>query len=1016
MSLRFIRSAAQQAATFGGQPKRWLRWGLVIIVAAQAGCDRGKSDPLPSDTSNAAVKLQASTASDLASDPAPITPASREETIALAERAAHDGDLVTAETELKRLLVRDPDDAEIVFRLAAFYADQNKLSLAIDMLSKIPSGHPDAGLPALGQAADWCMQVGRYDDAEQRYRAILDVVPSAAEAHRKLAFLYNCQGRRHEAASHLQQLCRQGNIRQDELHALIHLSHAMTDETETVEEIQYKPLGVSAKARSLFTDEQYEEAFECLQESIQEDTQPASIEALFGRAAAEAQDMTQLEKWLSNVDPEVQQYAEYWAAIGLWLVTQNRHQEAARALLEAIDRDPTDYRSISRLRSVMETLGDEDAANRWDTRAVTLRSLFLANNRVADMAAPDPETIEKLAAILDQLDRSLEAVLWRSIAAYHQQAPRETMLKLQQTMRTLVKAEHGFPERQTRLCGVKIGRFPLPSIEQQQLRESIAEDAITSTQSEQERFPAAFRNVANEIGLQHSYQVASRPLDHGFSIYQSFGGSVTVTDFDLDGQADLYFSQGGADPPTFIGSQTNQLFRHQGDQVVDVTLSAQVDEYRYSMGTTAGDWNQDGFADLFIANIGTNTLLLNNGDGTFTQQPIDYRDDQTLLTTSLAVADLNGDMLPDLFELNYVHDERLTDEPKRNERGEVLEPLMPQYYQAAFDRIIFQSADGGIEFHQMDPDPDAARAGLGVIVSDFDNEPGNEVFVGNDVYANQWWQRDHDGNWHDLAMLRGCAYGFSGAKTASMGIASGDFDRNGWLDFHITNFQREHVSYFLNQSGQYQDRNVQFGLAKASLSVLGFGTQSIDYDNDSDLDLVVTNGHIEDAIANRAPFEQPSQLFSNEGSSFELVDVTDPSGYWAKNHLGRGLAKLDWNQDGKLDYVLTHLNEDSALLVNESPNENHWIEVELRGTKCERDAIGARVKIQFNGREMYEWVTAGDGYLCHNEDIVSFGLGTANKISELTVIWPSGSTQTINDVDADQRILIIEDQPESFRR
>ncbi len=245
------------------------------------------------------------------------------------------GDVTSAEAKLKSLLIRDPTDAEVVFRLAMLAANRNDLAQAIELLDSIPPNHPDAGLPALGQSADWCFFLERYQEAEERYLKILEVVPLASQAHRNLAYLYNRQGRRHEAATHLYQLCRQGDVQQDELHALIQLSDAMytpLDQTPSdPAERPYWPIGPAAEARRLFMEDKYQETVDALRTVVTEGKQPPSVLALFGRAAAEAQAESSIDWWLTQVDQQSQEHADYWAALGLVLTSENRLPEAGRA-------------------------------------------------------------------------------------------------------------------------------------------------------------------------------------------------------------------------------------------------------------------------------------------------------------------------------------------------------------------------------------------------------------------------------------------------------------------------------------------------------------------------------------------------------------------------------------------------------------------------------------------------------------------------------------------------------------
>ncbi|MEM8668785.1 MAG: FG-GAP-like repeat-containing protein [Planctomycetota bacterium] len=938
----------------------------------------------------------------------------RNQEIESIEQLLENGDIASAEQKLKALLVRDPADAEVIFRLATLVAGRGDLAAGVELLESIPVDHPDAGLPALGQSAEWCFALDRFRDAEDRYKQILAVVPDAKQVHRALAYLYNRQGRRHEAATHLYALCQQADVLQDELHALIQWSDAMYTPPGTpvaASERPYYPIGPEAEARRLFMEYKYQKAVDVLRESVVAGEQPSAVVALFGRAAAEAQDASAIEWWLANVDSSMQKHADYWAANGLLLSAENRLEESGRALIEALARDPTDFRSISRLRSVMESLGFKDEAIRLEERFKILESIARTNNRIVDASSPDVQAMTRMAELLDSVDRKLEASLWRLLAGFHQQLPQEELQKINTQWSAASVEWNSEAAISARICRLDRDQFPLPKLES--LQKSGSAKGILVTPNRKQLVPASFVNRADQVQLSHTYQVAGAAQPRGFSVYQSVGGAVAVLDFDLDGLPDLYLAQGGCDPPSFVGESSNQLLRGLVDGTVDVTEVAEASEQRYSLGVTAGDWNQDGFVDLVIANIGTNTLLINNGDGTFRREAIDNRDDKNVMTTSLAMGDLTGDHLPDLFEVNYVDDPQISKRPKRNSAGDVTETLMPKFFQPGLDRLIIGNAEGSPTFMDMGKIETDAKAGLGVVVSDFDHQPGNEVFVGNDVYANQWWRREVD-HWVDAAKITGCAYGFSGAKTASMGIASGDFDRNGWLDFHITNFQGESVSHYLNQQGMYQDRNVQFGFSDVSQSVLGFGAQAIDYDNDGDLDLMVTNGHIEDSIASSAPFQQPAQFFVNRGDRFELAKVDDPSGYWSANHLGRGLARVDWNRDGLSDVVVTHLGEPTALLINQTETENHWLQLKLRGVKSERDAIGARVELQIADQTITEWVMAGDGFFCRNEPVLNFGLGIERTVEQITIYWPSGMSQVIRGLSADHRFLIVEENDEPF--
>nr|WP_161501348.1 FG-GAP-like repeat-containing protein [Rhodopirellula sp. SM50] len=985
----------------------WLLGLLIIGCGSSPESDeRANQESAPSPPPTAAPDRS----------PKQNAPAPRESQLDQADQLTEAGQLDEATVVLKRLLVADPEDVEVIYRLALVKANEDDLPAAIEFLESIPEDHPEAGLPALGQAADWSFQIGQYADAERKYSRLLELIPDAGRAHRQLAYLFNRQGRRHEAAVHVRELCRLGDFRQDELHSLIVLSDAMASEDDAVDDgsIRYEPIGVSGTARVLFTEQRFAEAAALLSDSVTGNTAPPSVVALYGRSLAEAQDDDGFRRWISQTDGSVRGFSEYWAAWAAYLAGQQQPRAAVRAALEALDRDPTDFLTINRLLYMLKILGDADGYAKWEQRWKALHQVLTANNSISNAQTsnaqtPNVDAIDELASQLFAIDRKLEAVAWKSLEAYYRKLPAEVMTHWNTQRQQLVSADDGFPSRETRLCGMELAAYPLPDVE-------IAVDS-PATQPPNPRplrsapHPAVFRNVSTEIGLTHAYAVAGDPQDSGFAMYQQAGGGIAVLDYDLDGWADLYCAQGAADPPEFLADRSDILYRHADGQLRDVTADAAVTERRYTIGCTAGDWNQDGFADIVATNIGANVLLTNNGDGTFSASPLAGSDDPHRMPASIAMADLDGDQIPDLVELNYIQDPEIARLPDRDASGEVVDAVGPGDFASAMDRIGRNDGKGNAVFQAISQRATDAHKGLGIVIADFDGQPGNDVFVGNDKSPNQMWVRDRDtGVWQDLAVVNGSAYSSSGAATASMGIAASDFDRNGTLDLHIANFQNESVCLYLNRDGSFRDRAMEYGLGVPSRAVLGFGSQPLDYDNDALPDLLVSNGHIDRYQSMVGPFEQLPQLFGNLAGRFQQVDVADSSGYWTTGHLGRSMATLDFNRDGRNDVVISHVGETTALLLNETPTRHHWLQLRLVGVQSERDAIGAKVTVHVADQQLTGWVIGGDGYLAKNEAVVSFGLGDANSVDQIQVQWPSGVHQQFGPTAVDRRILLIENQ------
>lgn len=1011
---------------------RWPQVCLfVCLVWAATGCD---SEPVagtdPGDQLPLAQGGNEVDAADLVegdSEKAEDPEFSRESAITAADDLMRAGQTQRAISELQRVLLADPNDAEVLFRLSNVQASLGEMAIAVELLGAIPEDHPQAGLAALGQAADWSMQLERFEEAERLYRKVLARAPQAAVVHRQLAFLYNRQGRRHEAAVHLQELCRLGNVQQDELHAMMVLGHAIFDDpnSATPRKKAYFPIGPAAEARMLYTASRYQEALAVLDPAVRAGEVPPSILAFYGLLSVESQDEQRFQWWLARADASVQEYAEYWSAVGTHLLSQRRFSEAIRAFAESLNRDSTDIASMRRINQSLTALGQQEAADKWIDRYVVQRDVTLASNAIGESGPPSVDSYRTVAEGLDKLNRPLEAMTWRLFEAFQRKASREEVEALNQQRMKLAASEQAFPGEAERMCGISREQYPLPKMEIPELS-SVTLPAAGEIPTELFVAPV-FKNVATEVGLDHNYQIASEAQLYRFALYQSLGGGAAALDYDLDGSIDLYLAQGSGDPPNLVGALSNLLYRNVAGQFEETTTVSGTVDKRYSIGVTAGDWNQDGFDDIVVANIGNKVFLLNNGDGTFRRQEFDSDPAMDVLTSSLALGDVTGDALPDIVSLHYVEDNTMLKRPQLSDDGNVL-TVSPASFVPGVDRIAVNDGRGGFQSEKVSDSAKAPSTGLGVVIADWDGQPGNEMFVGNDVRPNHLWSRVSNASedpresssavsgpgrtWQDVAALTGCAHGSGGVSTASMGIAVADFDGNGKRDIHITNFYQEPVSLFMNRGGSFEDRCVQYRLHRDSSSVLGFGCQAMDYNNDGRPDVAVTNGNIEKAPGE--PLQQSPQLFVNLGSKFELTKVQDASGYWQGAYLGRGMTRLDFNHDGRQDFLITHLDSPSALMMNQTETPNHWLAVQLVGTTSERNAIGAQVDVHLADRVLSNWIVGGDGYLSRNQPTINFGLGEADKVTKLVVTWPSGEQQTYSSPVVDQYLLLVESEPRAY--
>jgi ASPIC/UnbV protein/VCBS repeat protein len=529
--------------------------------------------------------------------------------------------------------------------------------------------------------------------------------------------------------------------------------------------------------------------------------------------------------------------------------------------------------------------------------------------------------------------------------------------------------------------------------------------------------------VAAEAGVAFRYFAGSDSSEHGRRMFQFTGGGVAVLDYDADGWPDLYLAQGCRWPP--VAGQTehlDRLYRNRGDGTFeDVTAQGRLAEDRFGQGVAVGDFNNDGFPDLYIANIGANRLYMNQGDGTFEDVTQSAGIEGEAWTSSCLLADLNGDGLPDVYDVNYVQSadvyERICSQngKPRACAPTVFEPQPDRFYlNLGNGRFAERTEAAGMNV--------GGGNGLGIVAGDFDGSGRLSLFVANDQDANFYWSNETarpgaSPQFVERGVLAGLAYDSDGKALACMGVAAGDADGDGRLDLFVTNYYEEpNTLYLQDSSGTFIDATTASGLRTPSYRMLGFGTQFIDGELDGYPDLIVTNGHVEDLSERQVPYEMPPQYFRGlGGGKFAELPAAELGEFFEGEYLGRGLARLDWNRDGREDFVISHLDAPTALVSNVSRETGHYLAVQLRGVRSSRDAIGAEVAIEAAGRRRTQWLTAGDGYQASNQRQLVFGLGAEERVERLHIRWPSGRRQEFAGLAADQALIFVEGSPRATR-
>jgi hypothetical protein len=481
----------------------------------------------------------------------------------------------------------------------------------------------------------------------------------------------------------------------------------------------------------------------------------------------------------------------------------------------------------------------------------------------------------------------------------------------------------------------------------------------------------------------------------------------------------VYLTQGCRWPP--VAGQTehlDRLYRNLGDgRFKDVTAASKLAEDRFSQGAAAGDFDNDGFADLYVANVGVNRLYLNQGDGTFRDVGAAAGINAEGWTTSCLLADLNGDGLAEIYDANYIQGDGVYEKRCFQQgRGRACPPTI---FEPQPDRFYLNLGDGRFEDRGESAGlrPPGGN-GLGLVAGDFDGSGRLNLFVANDQDANFYFVNRAPApgaspSFVEQGVLSGLAYDGDGKAQACMGVAAGDANGDGRLDLFVTNFYQESNTLYLQDAGGlFADATAASGLRAPSYEMLGFGAQFIDGELDGHPDLVLTNGHIDDFSHQGIPYEMPAQYFRGLGDgTFAQPPAGDLGPFFQQKRLGRGLARLDWNRDGKEDFVVSHLDSPAALATNTSRRTGHFLAVQLRGRQSSRDAIGATVTVEAGGRSTKQWLTAGDGYQASNQRQLIFGLGKETRVDKLSIRWPSGAEQEFRDLASNREWIFVENSP-----
>ena len=549
----------------------------------------------------------------------------------------------------------------------------------------------------------------------------------------------------------------------------------------------------------------------------------------------------------------------------------------------------------------------------------------------------------------------------------------------------------------------------------------ISAQSQNSSGSDISRISGRFVDVTERLGIRF-VQKAS-PTSRKY-LLETMGSGVAVFDYDNDGRLDIFFANGARidDPmqpdaiPQKDGPQYwNRLYHQKVDgSFEDVTEKAGLAGIGYCTGVAVGDFDNDGYEDLFVTGYGRSTLYHNNGNGTFTDVTDKAGVAGSGWATSAAWFDYDHDGRLDLVVARYMEwkfDDIYCGERREGYRSychpDIFKPVsVLLYHNEGNGKFIEVSHKAGV---------DKPMKGLGVAVADYDKDGWPDFFIANDSIPEALYHNKRDGTFEEVALVSGIALDGGGATFAGMGVDFEDYNNDGWPDVIVTDLANQRYSLYTNfGDGTFDYATNSSGLGAITLLHSGWGVRFLDYDNDGWKDLFIVQAHVMDNIEVNEPhlhyLEPPMLLHNERGRKF--TDVSSSSGeVFHKRWAGRGLASGDIDNDGKVDVIVTSNNGPARVLKNETPTDNHWLTLKLVGVKSNRDAIGAQVEIATESGKQYASVTTASSYQSSSDPRLHFGLGNAVSVKSIRIRWPSGMVQALPETKGDQILTIKEEAP-----
>jgi tetratricopeptide (TPR) repeat protein len=934
-----------------------------------------------------------------------------------AVRLADRGERSAATGLIDEVLSRNPSSGIALLRRGQLAREAGDRAAAARFWARIPDYPSRTGAKARFLEGMLFLEDDRARAAESVLLKSVELSPETLEPHKALLNLYAVQLRAPEIERELRALRRFREWNLNELYQLVNAAGEAVNRVDAIPRLERFTaadpddlLSLAALGQYHLWDDHPDEAIAVLKGALARSPNDACVRALLAEARLKLGDLAAACDGLRDILPNRDSPQCLWRSYGLSFAAQGEWQSAADCLRRAVDMRPYDRPAVLQLALAVEHAGDGDEANRLWERAGRLVQLKAAMFRFVQ--APANRSDVSLAALMQagemlmKLGRVEEAALFfEQVLAVNSGWPR-------------ARENRDEARRQEKLVpAVQFGAGPDEVLERAIIAAAglveVASETRPAARDEPAPPPIQFVDRYREARVDFQYLNGARGLKY---LLETTGGGVAVLDYDADGWPDLFFPQGGPIPfEPADGTYADGLFWNRGNgSFTDISNGIGLDDNQYSQGCAAGDYDNDGFTDLAVANCGTNVLYHNNGDGTFTDVTRSSGIAGKHWSTSLGWGDVDRDGNLDLYVVNYVIDHMQL----CNDRTGGVTLCHPQIFDAEPDVLYVSHGDGTFEDALQRAGMAAPHGrGLGLVIADLNDDGWPDVYIANDanpsfLFENLGRTTDGRPRFSEMGFPSGTAVNAAGNATAAMGIACADMDGDGRLDLYVSNFHQEADILYLNRGSLiFEDATERAGLVGATRAMLGWGAQAIDADLDGRPEIFVTNGHLDDRRHEGLPWKMSPQLFYNMGRG-RFSEISRECGDFFRGvYLGRGAARLDWNRDGLPDLVIVHHDRPVALLMNETERPGHRLVVELHGVVSNRDAIGARLRVTAGGQTQVLEVCGGDGYCATNERRQVIGTGSADEISLLQVNWPSGRIDRWTNLPSDIAVTLIEGRP-----